>query len=179
MATAANAEHIGLIQLAIASSTELRKQIVKYLNNLIIPVDHLELLRDLFRIYNPTLLFNLDKTQYLISTLSRHEKRSYEFYTTWFTCFLCDEYYVQTGQESKEYHQLLKEWSNKFRYDRDILEKVSMKMDTLLEKLTAVVKTEKKDQRLIYCIKHIIDIYFQQSKDNIFFIKTILEYAIL
>ena len=155
------AEHIRLIQNVVESSGELRRKIMKYIYNLNLQITHLELLQDLFRHYNAFLLPDLDKTTYLMNTLHGRGKRSCEFYTTWFQCFLCDEHYVQTEQESQ---QLLKEWSNKFQDDRDLLEKITLKLNPLLDRLTTVVKLETHDRRLNYFIKYMIDIYFQQSK---------------
>lgn len=121
-------------------------------------------MRDLFHNYNPYLLSDLDKTAYLIDKLRRQEIRSYDFYKVWFECFLCDENYIQTDYESQQFHQLLEEWSNKFQYDRDLLEKISIKMDAFLEKLTTVTNKKANDRRVTYFIKRMIDIYFQQSK---------------
>lgn len=164
--TTINAEHIRLIQSVFESNGELRRQIMKYLNNLNVQIPHLEPLHDLFLYYNPNLLFDLNKTAYLIKILNGYEKRSCDFYTIWFQCFLCDEHYAQTEQESQQFHQLLKEWWNKFRSNGDLLEQMSMKINTLLDKLAAVVKSESNDRRLTYFIKHMIDIYIQESKNN-------------
>ena len=168
MTTVNNVEYTHLIQSIIESSSELQRKMMKYLKNLNVEVPHLALLRDLFHSFNPNLLFDLDKTTYLIDMLNRHAERSYNFYATWFECFLCDEHYVQTAQESQQFLQLLNNWTNKFQYDHDLLEKISMKLDTLLDKLTNVVKSGTRDQRLIYFIKQMTDVYFRQSKKRLY-----------
>ena len=159
-----NVEPVQAIQHAIESNEEFRRRIERYLNNLNIQMTHLKLLQDLFRSYNPNFLSNLDKTTYLIQTLNSYEKRSYEFYILWFECFLCDEHFVQTEEKFRQFEKLLKEWLNKFRYDRQLLEQMTMKIDVLLDKLTAIGQNKPNDRRGNLFIKQLIDIYFQQSK---------------
>jgi hypothetical protein len=139
---------------------------MRYLNALdVIQITDLKLLHELFHSYNPSLLFELDKTIYLINTLNGNEKRSCDFYIVWFECFLCDEHYVQTEIEWQQFQQLLKEWSKKFRDNRELLEQITMKMNILLQNLATVVKKESNDRRLIYFINHMIEIYVQKSKN--------------
>lgn len=164
LATDDDIEHIRLIHSIIESSDELHRKIMKCLQNLKLTTDHLKLLKDLFLHYNAFLLRDLDKTTYLMNNLHGHEKRSCDFYISWFECFLCEEDYVQTERESHNFQLLLKEWSKKFYEDRDLLEKITLKLDLLSEKLSAVIKPETRDQRLNYFCKHMIDIFFQQSK---------------
>ena len=54
------------------------------------------------------------------------KRGSYEFYILWFEYFLCDEHYVQTEEERRQFQVLLKEWSNQFRYDRQLLEQMTI-----------------------------------------------------
>ena len=170
LTTAENTEHIHLVQSIIESSEELRRRIIRYLKNLNVEMTHLELLRDLFRYYNPYLLDQLNKTEYLITKLHDREKRSYDFYTLWFECFLCDEHYAQTEDESQQFQQLINEWSKQFQYDRELLEKISMKLNILVEKLTVVLKPKTHDRRLDYFINSIVNICFKQSKNCFFWI---------
>jgi len=156
-----------LIQSIVQSSDELSRQILRYLNNLNVDIDHLELLRDLFNHTNPYVLKGFNKTEYLIDKLHGREKRSCEFYMLWFECFLCETHYGQTDDEYQQFKSHFNEWSKQFQYNIDLFEQIAMKSNVLVEKLQAVVQTRKQDRRLEYFIGNIIDICFKRSKKRI------------
>ena len=110
------------------------------------------------------LVFNIQKSDFLMNLLDRRSSSSSVFYEKWFLCFLIPNeqelHTITTDRECVEYQQLLRSWTNCFMHDRDMFLAMMMKIDIFIAAFPADVINS---QYLLHFIHHMVNLCFQEG----------------
>ncbi|CAF2385070.1 unnamed protein product [Rotaria sp. Silwood2] len=145
------------VNTAIESSIQLRKKIQQYLYTLKITNEQFKDIRLIISFIEKSfILFLVEKRALLIHLMNHaHASYSYEFFKQWFCSFLL--FHDEINDRNKKiYQDLLEHWSHQLPKSYEIMIKIMMDIDFLINAF------ENEQYQLIF-IHHMINLCFQQE----------------
>ncbi|CAF3395094.1 unnamed protein product [Rotaria sp. Silwood1] len=145
------------VNTAIESSIQLRTKVKQYLYALKITNEQFKDIRFIISsIETSFLLFLVNKRTLLIHLMNHaNASYSYEFFKQWFCSFLLFNDEIN-DRNNKTYQDLLEDWSNKICKSYEIMIKIMMDIDHLINAF------ENEQYQLIF-IHHMVNLCFQQE----------------
>lgn len=122
------------IAFILETNGTLRDTFIKYLNEKsshIRSSEFPDVHEIIFNSYNSSLLYGIDRQQYILRMLDCRSDRTVEYFTAWFQYFLCDLNSLRINHSD-----LLKRWTDSFVRDFDLLSEVIKQVDHLAAYLT-------------------------------------------
>ncbi|CAF0809248.1 unnamed protein product [Rotaria sordida] len=146
-----------IVNTTIESSMQLRTKIEQYLYTLTITNEQFKDIRFIISFIEKSfILFLVNKRSLLIHLLNHaYTSYSYEFFKQWFCSFLLSNDEVN-DRNKKVYQDLLEHWSHQMSRSYEIMIKIMMDIDLLINAF------ENEQYRLIF-INHMIKLCFQQE----------------
>ncbi|CAF3907546.1 unnamed protein product, partial [Rotaria sp. Silwood2] len=148
------------VKFIIETNSSIRDTIRKHLDerNYHISLDEFTFIRDIiFRSYNPYVLHDIDRQQYLSRMLSRRDDRQMEYFMAWFQYFLCD-----SNPDWMNYQSLLNLWTECFVYKQDLFSNIIKQIDVLIDSWTKVAPQDL--QRSNFFLTHMVTQCFRQDQ---------------
>lgn len=150
------------IKFILETNSVMRNTLGSHMNarNHHIAENEFPIVRDIiFRCYNPYVLHDIDRQQYLLRTLSRRDNRTIDYFTAWFKNFLCE-----SNPDWMNYEALLQRWTSCFAHDENLLTAIIKQVDRLYEQWSGAALADY--QRSVFFATHMATLCFGHGTSN-------------
>jgi hypothetical protein len=151
-----------LIHTSIDSSRSLRTKITDYFSKLNVVAEDIPIIRDIFHHSNTSLLFHVDKQNFLIKSLNTaNANHSSDFYLKWFSFLAFDvQNHPASPSDFAQFKNLIKLWTECITHDYDIF----IHMFKNFDQLSSIFIPTENNSRLLHFIEKMIDLAFLKGK---------------